>query len=101
MDTLQSLPELITPFGTIEAIRPDGRGRHTIFAPTQTLGAHKRWFSPDGAASSSRAPYNEDLCVINADGTHLVNITNTPEVLENGPTWAPAARNQPQDRAGA
>jgi len=69
--TFDSLPAIISPAGTIEAIRPDGRGRHTILAATDTLGAHKPWFSPDG----SRLLF-----------TGIVNLTNTPApTVEN---WA-------------
>ena len=32
----------------------------------------------------------EDLCVMNADGTGVVDITNTPGVLENFPSWGTA-----------
>ena len=99
--TFNSLPELISPAGTIEAIRPDGRQRHTILAATDTLGAHKPWYSPDGsrilfmcAITEPDHPYNEDLCIVNADGTHVLNITNTPDAFENGPSWGPAPRSQ-------
>ena len=41
--------------------------------------------------------YNEDLCVMAADGSDLVNITNTPEVFENWPSWGPAPRHGDDD----
>ncbi len=27
---------------------------------------------------------------MNADGTHIVNLTNTPDTPENWPSWGPA-----------
>ena len=95
--TFDSLPAVVSPAGTIEAIRPDGSGRHTLFAATDRVGAHKPQFSPDGsrilfmcALTDPDGHYNEDICVINADGTNLVNLTNTPDALENWPSWGPA-----------
>ena len=102
--TFDSLPAIVSPAGTIEAIRPDGSGRHTILAATDSLGAHKPWFSPDGsrilfmcANTDPDGHYNEDICVINADGTNLVNLTNTPDAFENWPSWGPAPSNRHQD----
>jgi hypothetical protein len=34
--------------------------------------------------------HNEDICVANADGSNVVNLTNTPDVFENWPSWGPA-----------
>jgi Tol biopolymer transport system component len=94
-----------TPDGTIEAIRPDGGGRHTILASTEEIGGHKPWFSPDGKqilfVCGFRFPdggFNDDLCVMEADGTDVVNLTpNTPDTFENWPSWGPAPRTRPQD----
>lgn len=89
-----------SPEGTIEAMRPDGRRRHTILAATDSLGGHKPWFSPDGsrmlfmcAITDPHGNYNEDICVMNADGSNLVNLTNTPGTFENWPSWGPKPRN--------
>lgn len=92
----------VGPHGSIETVRPDGTARHTIRPATETFGGHKPWFSPDGSRillmceNQGLLPdpppdYNEDLCVMDADGSDLVNITNTPEVFENWPSWGPAA----------
>jgi TolB protein len=102
--TFDSLPEVVSPAGTIEAIRPDGSGRHTLFAATDSLGAHKPQFSPDGsrilfmcAISGPSGHYNEDICVIDADGTNLVDLTNTPDAFENWPSWSPAPNDYDRD----
>jgi Tol biopolymer transport system component len=97
-----------SPQGTIEAMRPHGHGRHTILPATEGSGGHKPWFSPDGArilfvcenqGSSADPPadYNEDLCVMDADGSNVVKVTNTPEILENWPSWGPAPRKHDRD----
>jgi Tol biopolymer transport system component len=93
-----------TPASTIEAIAPDGRGRHTILATTDTRGGHKPWYSPDGAQilfmcamTGPDGHYNEDLCVMDADGTDVVDLTpGTPNTFENWPSWGPA----PNGRSG-
>jgi Tol biopolymer transport system component len=102
--TFNSLPAIVSPAGAIEAIRPDGRARHTIFAASDSLGAHKPQFSPDGsrvlfmcAITDPAGHYNEDICAINADGTNLVNLTNTPDAFENWPSWGPAPGNSHQE----
>jgi TolB protein len=86
-----------TPDGTVEVIRPDGRKRHTILARTESFEGHKPWFSPDGsrilfmcATTSPGGDYNEDICVMRADGSHIVNLTNSPSTFENWPSWGPA-----------
>jgi Tol biopolymer transport system component len=53
--------------------------------------------APDGRAKilfEDRAPGQSftDLFLVNADGTGLVNLTNTPEASESHPTWAPGAQ---------
>lgn len=82
------------PIGTIEAVRPHGRARRTILAHTEHLGVHKPWFSPDGSSVLFMCAFNgaggdDDLCVMNTDGTGFRNITNTPLRGENGPSWGP------------
>ena len=92
-----------SPNGTIQAMRPDGTDRHTIVPASEGFGGHKPWFSPDGTRilfmcenqGTLRKPppdYNQDLCVMEADGDNIVNITNTPGVQENYPAWGPAAK---------
>jgi Tol biopolymer transport system component len=90
-----------TPEGTIEAIRPNGRGRHTILAATEAFGGHKPWYSPDGTrilfvcGFTFPGGFNDDLCVMDADGTDIVNLTNAPATHENWPSWGPAPTDHP------
>jgi Tol biopolymer transport system component len=90
------------PDGTIQVMRPNGEDRHTIVRASKGFGGHKPWFSPDGTrilfmcenrGTLNKPPpdYNQDLCVMEADGDNIVNITNTPGVYENYPAWGPAA----------
>ena len=91
----------VGPDGSIEAISPNGRGRHVILPALEGRGGHKPWFSPDGTRilfmcenqgtlAETPEDYNEDLCVMDVDGSDIINITNTPDVLENWPSWGPA-----------
>jgi Tol biopolymer transport system component len=91
------------PNGTIQRMRPNGRDRHTILAATSGFGAHKPWYSPDGTrllfmcetqGTLPKPPrdHNEDICVANADGSNVLNLTNTPDAFENWPSWGPAPR---------
>jgi Tol biopolymer transport system component len=92
----------VSPDGTIQAMRPDGRERHTIVPARPGFGGHKPQFSPDGTKilfmcetqgtrRKPRKDHNEDICVMDADGTDIVNITNTPKAFENWPSWGPVA----------
>jgi Tol biopolymer transport system component len=89
------------PDGTIQVIRPNGHKRHTIAAARERFGGHKPWFSPDGSRilfmcetqgtlSDPPEDYDEDICVMDADGSDIVNLTNTPGTFENWPSWGPA-----------
>ena len=91
-----------TPEGTIQKIRPSGTGRQSIVAASDGFGGHKPWYSPDGTKilfmcdNQGTLPdppldFNQDICVMNADGAHIVHVINTPNMLENWPSWGPAA----------
>jgi Tol biopolymer transport system component len=87
-----------SPEGTIEMIRPDGRGRHTILAPTEAFGGHKPVFSPDGTKILfvcgfvfPDGNFNDDLCLMDRDGSNIVNVTHAPATHENWPSWGPRA----------
>jgi TolB protein len=93
----------ISPDGTIQTTRPDGTERHTIVRARKGFGGHKPWYSPDGTRilfmcetqGTLRKPpkdHNEDICVMDADGTDIVNLTNTPRIFENWPSWGPLPR---------
>jgi Tol biopolymer transport system component len=91
-----------SPEGTIQKIQPSGTGRQSIVAASDGFGGHKPWYSPDGrrilfiCENSGTLPnpppvYNQDICVMNADGSQIVHVIDTPDVLENWPSWGPAA----------
>jgi Tol biopolymer transport system component len=49
-------------------------------------------WSPDGsriAFESTESPDNSEILIINADGSNLVNLTRTPNIVEVHPTWSP------------
>ena len=56
---------------------------------------HSPTWSPDGSKLAFVRPYltekgellNEDIFVVNADGSDLRNLTTTPDVIENRPIW--------------
>jgi TolB protein len=91
------------PDGHVQRVRPNGHRRQTILPARARFGAHKPWYSPDatrilfmcenqGTLTETPEDYNEDLCTVSADGSDIVNITNTPDVMENWPSWGPAPR---------
>jgi Tol biopolymer transport system component len=92
-----------SPEGTVQRVRLSGTGRQTLMAASDGFGGHKPWYSPDGTKilfmcenqGTLRHPpanYNQDICVMNADGSNIVHIIDTPNVLENWPSWGPTAR---------
>jgi len=82
------------PIESIWIMKPDGTDRHVLYQGTERTGHVKPWFSPDGTkilfACGGFRPYNGDLCIMNADGTGVVNITNSPGILEGIPSWGTA-----------
>jgi Tol biopolymer transport system component len=91
-----------SPEGTIQKVRPYGTGRQTIVAATAGFGGHKPWYSPDatkivfmcdnrGTLRDPPTHFNQDICVMNADGSSIVHVIDTPNVLENWPSWGPRA----------
>jgi Tol biopolymer transport system component len=98
-----------TPEGSIESMRADGSDRQPIAPATAGFGGHKPWMSPDGkrilfmcetqgSLPEPPADHNEDICVMDADGSAIVNLTNTPGVYENWPSWGPAQAAEPAER---
>ena len=90
-----------SPNGTIQAVRPNGEDRHTIRAAGVGFGGHKPWFSPEGdrivfmcenQGTLQQPPedYNQDICVMDADGENINNITETEGIYENYPAWGRA-----------
>jgi Tol biopolymer transport system component len=91
----------LAPDGTIQAMRPNGRERHTIVPARRGFGGHKPTYSPDGTRilfmcetqgtrRKPRKDHNEDICTMDAEGSDIVNLTNTPRIFENWPSWGPA-----------
>jgi Tol biopolymer transport system component len=90
-----------SPNGGIQAIRPNGEDRHVIRPATAGAGGHKPWFSPEGdrivfmCENQGTLPeppkdYNQDICVMDADGDDVDNLTETDGVFENYPAWGVA-----------
>ena len=49
-------------------------------------------WSPDGsriAFQSAESVDNSEILIINTDGSNLVNLTRTPDIVELDPTWSP------------
>ena len=71
----------------IYVMNADGTGQTHIAA-----GSLPRW-SPDGGrlAFVCRPDGHQDICVMNADGSNLVRLTNDPGI-DNGATWSPDGR---------
>jgi hypothetical protein len=40
-----------------------------------------------GSAESKSKAHDDDICVMNADGSNVIDITNTAGVFENAPHW--------------
>lgn len=78
---------------SIYLVRPDGRDQHVIYQATKNRGAVKPIFSPSGerilfaCVDYKHRSFGLDLCVMRADGTGVTDITNTPDVNENLPSW--------------
>jgi TolB protein len=90
-----------SPNGGIQAIRPNGEDRHVVKPATAGAGGHKPWFSPEGdriafmCENQGTLPeppndYNQDICVMDADGDDVENLTETDGVFENYPAWGVA-----------
>jgi TolB protein len=90
-----------SPNGGIQAIRPNGEDRHVIRPATAGAGGHKPWFSPEGdriafmcenqgTLQEPPEDYNQDICVMDADGDDVENLTETDGVFENYPAWGVA-----------
>jgi Tol biopolymer transport system component len=78
--------------GHLGLVHPNGKGLHLI-----TSGRGK-WvscsFSPNGkkivgAWPAGGLPDNPDLYVMNLNGSHLRNVTNSAETWESAPDWGP------------
>jgi TolB protein len=88
--------------GNVWLVHPDGTGRHPV---THSAPGVAKWlsgsFSPDGrriVSSKARivngAQQHADVYVMNLDGTHMHNVTQTPGLWESAPDWGPRPRRQ-------
>jgi TolB protein len=79
------------PEDGIYLVRRTGRDNHRIFQ-SDSLVAFKPDFSPDGKrilfGCFVRTQEQEDLCVMNANGTGLRRVVRTPDANENFPVWS-------------
>ena len=90
---LPDAPDFETRLWTMRA-----DGRHARPLPMRRPGFdNEPRYSPDGARilvmcerqgtlPEPPADHNEDICVLHADGSNIINPTNTPDVFENWPS---------------
>jgi Tol biopolymer transport system component len=71
---------------TIFRIRPDGSKLEVLYNGRNRKGVHKPIFSPDGKKILFGLATG-DIWVVNLDGSHATNLTNTPDLDENYPSW--------------
>jgi Tol biopolymer transport system component len=72
--------------GYVYAIHPDGSGEHRLW---DVPGMIAEWSPTGGRVAVFR---DNDLYVMNADGSHPVNITNGYELTIEGPVWSQDGR---------
>ncbi|HVF40863.1 MAG TPA: hypothetical protein VM939_13265, partial [Gemmatimonadaceae bacterium] len=78
--------------GRLVVTNPDGSNAIVISPPAGDT-VYGGWWSPDGSkiafAYSPAATQFNDIYVVNADGTGLRNLTNSPGVEETYANWSP------------
>jgi len=78
---------------SIYLMRPDGTDQHLLYNGRANMPAFKPQFSPDGTkilfACVSQTNGSEDICVMNSDGSNVIDIISTPR-RENFPSWGVA-----------
>jgi Tol biopolymer transport system component len=78
----------------IYLMRPDGTEQHLLYNGRANLPTHKANFSPDGKkilfGCWSFTNQSNDICVMDVDGTNVVDIISTPDLDENFPSWGVA-----------
>lgn len=82
--------------GATEIYIVDAGGQNLSEIPGEFSGVRDPQWSPDGArivfaaaAESAGLDARMDLYVVNADGTRLTNLNDTPEIDETDPAWSP------------
>ena len=83
----------LSPVGRILITNPDGSGSVTLGTPGMDIATQPAW-SPDGnrlafVLTVWNSPSNQDLYVINANGSGVLNLTNTgATTVELNPSWS-------------
>lgn len=84
---------VFSELNTLMVVNADGSGLREL-----ARGHHPAW-SPDGSKlvfdvvrDDGHRITSSDLCVVNADGTELTALTQTPDALETEPDWSPDGR---------
>jgi hypothetical protein len=79
---------------TIDVVRADGTGRHTILSAPGTDPHDPAWSVRDRIAFVATAPAGnggEDVFVMDSDGTNVGRLTHKPG-NDTGPAWSPNGR---------
>jgi len=78
---------------SIYVMRPDGTDQRLLYNGRANSPSVKPQFSPDGTkilfACVSQTNGSEDICVMNSDGSNVIDIISTPR-RENFPSWGVA-----------
>jgi Tol biopolymer transport system component len=78
----------------IYLMRSDGTEQHLLYNGRENLPTHKANFSPDGKkilfGCWSFTNQSNDICVMDVNGTNVVDIISTPDLDENFPSWGVA-----------
>jgi len=79
------------PDGGIWRVRANGTGLEQLLPGDSPIFGFKPGYSPNGKrilfGCFINAQEQDDLCVMRADGSHVKNITRTPNIDENYPVW--------------
>ncbi len=79
---------------SIYLMRSDGTDQHLLYNGRAKLPTHKPSFSPDGKkilfGCWSFTNLSNDICVMDVNGTNVVDIISTPGLDENSPSWGVA-----------